>query len=80
MTPIVPSPPEIAVLSRLLFVVMLVAGATGTSAAISECQAGCEKNYKYCTTNGKSSANTCKMEYEKCRKQCVKKDGTPSPS
>ena len=67
-------------LSRLMLALVLVGGSAGTLAAMSECQADCEKNYKYCTTNGKMSANACKLEYEKCRKGCVKNDGKPSPS
>jgi hypothetical protein len=67
-------------LIRLMFSLLLVVSSAGTSAALSECQADCEKNYKHCTTDGKLSPNACKIEYEKCRKQCVKKDGKPSPT
>ena len=67
-------------LSRLTLALVLVGGSTAALAAMSECQTGCEKNYKYCSTNGKMSPTSCKVEYEKCRKQCVKKDGKPSPA
>jgi hypothetical protein len=68
------------VLSRFIIAMALVAGATGAVAAMSECQADCEKNYKYCTANKKSSESTCKAEYEKCRKKCAKEAGKPSPT
>ena len=67
-------------LPRLMLAMLLVGGAAGASAAMSECQSDCEKSYKYCTTNGTMSQNACKIEYEKCRKKCLKKDGKPSPS
>jgi hypothetical protein len=71
---------EIAVLSRVILAAVLLSGATGATAAMSECQAGCEKTYKYCAANKKSSESVCKTEYEKCRKQCAKKQGKPSPA
>jgi hypothetical protein len=68
------------VLSRLMLTLVLLGASAAASAQMSDCQSSCEKNYKYCSTNTKTSPNACKIEYEKCRKQCVKKDGTPSPS
>ena len=67
-------------LSRLLLAMVLAGGAASALAQMSECQADCEKNYKYCTANKKSSESVCKVEYEKCRKQCAKHDGKPSPT
>jgi hypothetical protein len=77
---VVRSHPELAVLSRLMLALVLAGSSAGTSAAMSECQSRCEKNYKYCSTSGKMSQTACKVEYEKCRKQCVKKDGKPAPA
>jgi hypothetical protein len=62
-----------------MLAMLLVGGAADASAAMSECQSDCENSYKYCTTNRTMSQNACKIEYEKCRKKCAKKDGEPSP-
>ena len=62
-----------------MLAMLLIGGAAGASAAMSECQSDCEKNYKYCTTNRTMSQNACKIEYERCRKKCAKEDGDPSP-
>ena len=66
-------------LSRIMLALSLVA-VSGAALAMSECQADCEKQYKYCATAGKMGEKSCRAEYEKCRRKCAKKEGSPSPT
>lgn len=74
-----PTAEAVPMIRTLLAALLLVAGATA-GATMSVCQADCEKNYKYCVDKRASSERTCRAEYEKCRRNCAKKDGKPSPS
>ena len=70
---------EIVVPSRFLLALSFVFVAFSAGAAMSECQADCEKNYKYCVDKRAKSENACRVDYEKCRKACAKKEGKPGP-
>jgi hypothetical protein len=74
------STPEVAVLSRIMLGLALVVASGGALATMTECQSECEKKYKYCSTSRKMSESACRVEYEKCRKACAKKDGKTSPN
>ena len=66
-------------LSKIVLLIGLaVVGAT-TAAAMSDCQRTCEQNYKYCSTKRKATESTCRAEYEKCRRNCAKREGKPGP-
>jgi len=71
---------EAAVLSRTLFALAVVLASGTALSAMDECQADCETQYKYCSTNRKMSESACRAQYEKCRKACAAKAGTPSPT
>jgi hypothetical protein len=71
---------EIAVLSRIMLGLALVAASGSALATMTECQSECEKQYKYCSTSRKMSESACRAQYEKCRKACAKKDGKTSPN
>ena len=66
-------------LSRAMIALALLAITSAGWAAMSECQADCEKTYKYCVDKRAKSENACRVDYEKCRKQCAKKEGKPGP-
>lgn len=73
------SPAEAAVLSRFLLTLSILVASATAGAAMSECQADCETNYKYCIDKRTKSENACRVDYEKCRKACEKKEGKPGP-
>jgi hypothetical protein len=67
------------VLPRVLLMLSFVFAGASAVAAMSECQAECEKNYKYCVDKRAKSEKACRVDYEKCRQQCAKKEGKPGP-
>ncbi len=66
-------------LSRILLVLPLLVAIVVPAAAMSDCQKSCEQNYKYCVDKRAKSETACRVDYEKCRKDCTKKEGKPSP-
>jgi hypothetical protein len=67
-----------AALPSIMLAAALVMASGAALAKMSECQEDCEKNYKTCVNSGKKSERSCRTDYEKCRKACVKKEGKPS--
>jgi hypothetical protein len=63
--------------SALTLALALALGSAGVLAKTSECMADCESKYKACASSGKTSERTCRGDYEKCRRACSKKSGTP---
>jgi len=56
--------------SVLLMLLALCMAGNGASAAPNDCKA-CRDQQKTCTAN--YSAKTCKVEYDRCMKDCQKK-------
>jgi hypothetical protein len=71
---------ETAVFARIMFALALVVASGAALSSMTECQSDCEKKYKSCATGRKMSESACRAEYEKCRKACAKKAGSPSPT
>jgi hypothetical protein len=71
---------ETGVLSRILLALALFVASGAALSSMTECQSDCEKKYKSCATARKMSESACRAEYEKCRKACAKKAGSPSPT
>ena len=67
-------------LSRFRFALALVLASGAALPSMSECQADCEIQYKACATNRKMTESGCRAQYEKCRRECAKKEGSPSPT
>jgi hypothetical protein len=61
--------------SLSLLTMVFTLASTAAWARVSECQTECEAVYKYCTSAGKMTERSCRMQYEKCRKDCQKKEG-----
>ena len=76
----VPSTLEARVIPRIILALAVALGSTMALAAMSECQADCEAQYKSCSTNRKMTESNCRAQYEKCRKACAKKAGSPAPA
>ena len=67
-------------LPRIMFALALALASGAALSAMSECQADCETQYKACATNRKMTESSCRAQYEKCRKACARKAGSPSPA
>ena len=71
---------ETPVIPRFILALSVALASSTALAAISECQASCETQYKSCATNRKMTESNCRAQYEKCRKACAKKAGSPAPA
>jgi hypothetical protein len=62
--------------SLFLPIVALALASATAWARVSECQTECDAVYKACVGAGKMTERACRMQHEKCRKDCNKKEGT----
>lgn len=63
-----------------MFALALVLASGTALSTMSECQTHCEVQYKTCSTNRKMTESGCRAQYEKCRRECAEKAGSPSPT
>jgi hypothetical protein len=60
------------VTSRLLPALATLLASMSAIAQMSDCEAECERIYKYCMTNQRETPNQCMTSLEICRKSCLK--------